>query len=97
MKQQINLLLQVIQQNVNEKSVIKAKQSTISHQQNFISNMCLYLIKFYGNFYKYHKAFINYKERFFKKAANIMSHHYSIKLNVVSKDTSVINSLYQLY
>ena len=48
--------------------------------------MCLYLIKYYGNFYKYHKSFINYKEKNFKKAAYVLSPNYQLKLSVVAKD-----------
>ena len=59
--------------------------------------MCLPLIKFYGTFYKYHKSFINYKEKNFKKAAFVLSPAYQLSLSIAAKDNAVPQALYAPY
>jgi hypothetical protein len=59
--------------------------------------MGLYLIKFYGQFYKFQKAHMNYIEKNLRKTAHILSPNYNLKLAVVSKDNSAMVTLFSLY
>ncbi len=97
MKQQINNLLQIVSQGCNDKIVIRQKQPPSPPSEQFIGSLSLHLIKFYNQFYRFHKSLLNYKEKNYKKSIFMLTSQYSLKLNIVAKDQSSMNQMFLLY